>query len=634
MKRLFFLGGLLVLCCSVKNLAQNPKPKYLFSIAGEKHYPDEFIYAFSKNNQAKKITNDSIDSYLDLYLKFRLKVLEAKILGYDTTAEFKKEFTQYKKQLDDSYLSPKGDQEALIKEAYEHSLWEIKASHILIELKTDASLEDTVKAYQKITSIRDRALQGEKFEKLARQFSEDPSAPGNGGELGYFSTLQMVYPFEKAAYSTPVGKVSAPVRTRFGYHIIKVEDKRKNEGKVQVAHIMVLLTSKDSEAKKKEAKAKIFEADSLLKAGADWNEACRNYSEDKSSVFNNGMLRPFGRGQIVPPFEVAAFSLKNPGDISEPVQTQYGWHILKLIKKIPVGSFEEERDNLARGVSRDSRSSLPKDEMLKKLKLANGFQRNEMAVESLVETNDSSLAQIADTTWLFKIQDVHVSVGDFLSAAKGKPDPKGIAAFEDSLVINYEKQHLAEKYPEYRYLVNEYYDGILLFSIMEDSVWNKSMTDTLGLETFYEKHKNNYKAYRMDTTIFNSSSEDVIDRVILQVSQDSTDWEMLKANLLEEYNISPLTLHVVSKKEAVWNQVVSALASRNSNPLKLGDTWYWVRTGKANMLLPLSEVKGKVITEYQNELDKEWVEQLRNKYPVSINKKELKKVYAHFKENK
>lgn len=636
MRRILFLSLWVVIGCTTTNSVIKTSSKYLFSVDGEPHFADEFIYAFSKNNHTKLVARDSIDNYLDLYLKFRLKVKEAKSLGYDTTASFKKEFAQYKQQLDDSYLNPKKEQEALIKEAYDRSHWEVKASHILIEVKEEASPEDTLKAYEQISSLRNRVLNGEDFNQLARQFSNDPSAKTNGGELGYFSALQMVYPFENAAYTTPVSEVSKPVRTRFGYHLIKVEDKRKNEGKVQVAHIMVRFTPKDSETHKEAARNKIDKVDSLLKAGNDWNTICRTYSEDQNSANNNGMLRPFARGQIVPQFEEVAFSLLNPGDISSPVQTQYGWHIIKLIQKISVGTFEEERGSLARRVSRDSRSSLPKDEMMQRLKAENSFEKNENAVKSMLDSNDKNYTQLPDSLWLFKVGNEEVLLGEFRASLGSNPVQSKIqnqlSAYEDSVVINYEKIHLAEKYPDYKYLVNEYYDGILLFSIMEDSVWNKSMTDSLGLKKFFKSNKNNYIVTVVDTTLFSSPSKSTIDSVTYHVSKSVGDWEELKDNLLEEYNISPLTLHVVSKGDSVWNKAVSKL-NNGSNPIEIDNLWYCIRIGNEEKPQPLDQVKGKLITDYQNILDKQWVERLQKKHPISVNKKELKTVYAHYKAN-
>jgi peptidyl-prolyl cis-trans isomerase SurA len=631
-------------------LAQSKKPFFL--IGDDTHFADEFNYAYSKNNLKEGIKKDSIDAYLELYINFRLKVKEAKTSGYDTTNAFKKEFNQYRGQLEESFLSPKKEQEALIKEAYGRSKWEIRASHILIRLDEEASPSDTLKAYSKIMEVRERALKGEDFSDLARIKSEDPSAKQNGGDLGYFSVFQMVYPFESVAYKTDVGKVSNPLRTQFGYHIIKIGDKRLNEGKVQVAHIMIRSSSKNGEDFRAAAKSKAFKIDSLLKTGNDWNQLCKTYSEDQNSVAQNGVLKPFGRGQIVPEFESAAFNLIDEGDISAPIKTQYGWHIIKLIKKIPVGELEEERSYLAKKIKSDSRSAMPRNEMLETLKEENHFKRNEEAVNVLSQLPPSVIInnhwqfenyQLEDTTELFSIGEISITSGVFLSsfnkstfrkAAKLKVEiRKKIDNYEDSIVISFEKSRLPIKHTEYNFLVNEYYDGILLFSIMEDSVWNRSMKDSIGLNAYYEANKKNYVSYLRDTTVFSSDSKTTLDKIALDSPEELSreGWDALNSKLLKENNVSPLTLQAVLKADSKWEEVILSGDLRETDFIELEGRWFWVRKNKVVVYAPLNKIKGKVISDYQSYLDEKWVSSLKKKYPVRINKKQLNKVYAHFK---
>ncbi len=646
---------LIILFFSVSYLASTnavaQSKKYFFSIGQQKHYAEEFNYAYSKNNLKDSTKKDSLDAYLELYINFRLKVKEAKALGYDSTTAFKQEFNQYKTQLEDSYLSPKKEQEALVKEAYDRSLWEIRASHILIRIPEIANPSDTLKAFTKIKQIRSSVLQGENFAELAKIKSEDPSAKQNGGDLGYFSVFQMVYPFESAAYTTEVGQVSKPIRTQFGYHIIKVADKRANDGKVQVAHIMIRSTAKNSVETQAAAKQKAFKIDSLLKSGGDWNELCKTYSQDQNSVAQNGVFKPFGRGQIVPEFEKAAFSLSKADEISAPVKTQFGWHIIKLVRKIPVGSYEDEMTNLGKRIKNDSRSSMPQNEMLKALKTENDFEKNEVAATKLLALPPSVIiehkwqfdsTQLANQTILFSIGDRSINYGQFLASFTNSPLRKGVnqkaemgrklQAYEDSVVISYAKSRLPVKYPEYAFLVNEYYDGILLFSIMEDSVWNLSMKDSVGLNMYYEANKEKYITSIPDTTIFSSNSESTLNSVALnQVNElNSDDWQVLNSKLIKEYNVSPLTLHVVSKNDAEWAKIIS-LNKNGGSPFEIDGTWYWIRTEKVISHTPLKEIKGKVISDYQSHLDEKWIMELRDKYPVKISKKQLNKVYAHFK---
>ncbi len=627
--------------------AQSGKP--LFSIGQERHYSEEFNYAYAKNNIDTQIKQDSIDAYLELYINFRLKVKEAKVLGYDTTKAFVAEFELYKNQLEEAYISPKKEQEALIREAYDRSLWEIRASHILITVPKEATGADTLNAYKKIAQIRQRVLAGEKFSELATTLSDDPSAKQNGGDLGYFSVFQMVYPFENAAYATAVGNISNPIRTQFGYHIITVVEKRANEGKVRVAHIMIRSTDKNGNEFKAEAKKKAFYIDSLVQNGGNWNELCQKYSEDQNSLAKNGEIKPFGRGEIVPEFEQAAFKLKNNNDISLPIKTQFGWHIIKLIDRIPVGSFKEEQSKLARKIKSDARSSMPRAEMLKTLKEVNKFYRNEEAANKILQTPSSvavngqwrfDSVHLTNAAVLFTLPNVEITVGTFYKSITNNSFDKRLGVkqqlqkqlinYEDSLVISYEKQHLSLKHPEYKFLVQEYYDGILLFSIMEDSVWNLSMSDSIGLTHYYEENKMDYAKSVIDTTIFSSRSDSelVLAMSTTEKSMDRKEWDELKTLLLEKNSESPLTLQIISTEASNRPLILEA----NVNELvEIENTWYWVKVADIVEYPELNTIKGRVISDYQHFLDEKWIKSLKKKYPVKINKKSLNKVYEYFK---
>jgi len=642
---LFFIGTLVY-----PSFAQSKK--YFFSIGGEKHFIEEFNYAYAKNNLDQEVSKDSINTYLDLYINFRLKVKEAKALGYDTTKVFKEEFALYKNQLEESFLTPKRGEEALVKEAYERSKWEIRASHILIRAPKEASQTDTLEALKKIKAIRDRALKGENFVELAKIKSEDPSAKRNGGDLGYFSVLKMVYPFETTAYNTPVGQVSAPVRTQFGYHIIKVVDKRPNKGKIKVAHIMIRATQKNAAKVQEKAKQKIAAIDSLLKSGASWNTLCKQYSEDQNSIAQNGELKPFGRGQIEPAFEKVAFSIQQINDISEPVQTAYGWHIIKLVDQIPLGSYEEELSKLKRKIKADGRASMPRKEMLKTLKAENNFYKNKKIEEKLVRMPasvasknqwDFDSSYLADTAILFRVGNIEISSGEFLKNVESKPFYNRLGVrkqmenfllnYEDSLVISFEREKLPQKYPEYVFLVQEYYDGILLFSIMEDSVWNLSMKDSLQLITYFENNKSQYANTIKDTTVFSSSSNLTLEKIKEETEQkiNISDWENLKSTLLKENNVSPLTLQIISKDSEVWSQLINDETAKSEEIFKQKDLWYLIVLTDVIDTPPMHEIKGKVIADYQQYLDENFIAGLKKKYKVKINKKSLNNVYAHFK---
>ncbi|MDH5474914.1 MAG: peptidylprolyl isomerase, partial [Cyclobacteriaceae bacterium] len=352
------------------------KPEILFTINDvEKVNKEEFVYMYKKNNfnNNKGYTKEDIGDYLNLYQIFKLKIVEAKQLGYDTTKAFKSEFNKYKNQLTDNYLRTNKITDSLINEAYLRYKEKIKASHILIKLDKNASPQDTLKAYMRIIEIREKAILENNFGELAQQFSDDPSAKTNKGDLSYFSSMNMVYPFETAAYNTPVGKISTPVRTQFGYHIIKVVDRSPNY-KVEVAHIMVRVKNGED----KNAKDKIFDIHDQLNNGVEWEVACRQFSEDINTKNNKGKLKPFGVGQMPPSFQEIAFSLKNPNEYSDPFTTPYGWHIVKYIGKHEIESFDKIKPQIENRIKKDERVAISKKLLLLRLKKENNFLKKEV----------------------------------------------------------------------------------------------------------------------------------------------------------------------------------------------------------------------------------------------------------------
>jgi len=348
----------------------------LFTSANDTVFADDFLYVFRKNRMVdstvaskSESTKQAVEEYLDLYVNFRLKVKAAEEAGLDQKESFQQELAQYREQLAKPYLIENRVTEQLIEDAYERMKQEVRASHILIEVPEDASPQDTLKAYQLADSLRTLALNGASFSMLAEQYSSDPSAASNGGDLGYFSALQMVYPFEKAAYSTEIGNISQPIRTRFGYHIIKVQDKRPSQGKVKVAHIMIRPDGGNDSTAYQKAK-QVYEQ---LRSGADWSEMVERFSEDISTKSKDGELPYFGTGNMIESFENAAFALENPGDISRPVKTRFGWHIIKLIDRQTLEPMEKLRPSLERQVERSIQAEVRQGEMISTLKSESDF---------------------------------------------------------------------------------------------------------------------------------------------------------------------------------------------------------------------------------------------------------------------
>ncbi len=499
-------------------------------------YRSEFLYVYEKNGGIADTSNQvkSIQDYLDLYLNFRLKVQEAQSLGLDTLASFKQELAGYREQLAEPYLVDSTVTAALVREAYEHMKEEVRASHILLPVSAEAPPEDTLKVYNQILEIRKKATEGQNFNELARQYSQDPSAQTNNGDLGYFTSLQMVYPFEKVAYQTPVGSISQPVRTRFGYHVIKVTDKRPSRGKVTVAHIMVRINPDAPEADVKAAKQKIDEIYSRLSRGENWNKLSADFSEDGNSRNKGGVLPAFSTGSTLPEFENTAFALAKPGDYSAPVQTPYGWHIIKLIERKGLEPFAQLEPTLQQKVTKDSRSELNRKLLLERLHRENNVVENADARKlAFAQANDSLKTALwnynpADknlSLTLFTIKNQKHRIKDFFEYAKTHQQPreKLTAAYQmerlyeefvNESLIKYEKAHLEDKYPDFKYLIKEYHDGILLFQRMEAQVWSKSLTDTTGQRQYYEANKNNYQwKQRVTGSIYNAADNSILNEL-------------------------------------------------------------------------------------------------------------------------
>ena len=650
MKRLFFslsvtlVISLLALRVSAQNMDRG---RILMTVANDTVTADEFLYAFRKNNDDEQETSkQEIDEYLDLYVNFKLKVVEAKSEGYDTTEEFKKEYQQYSTQLQNSYLVSDTETGRLVQEAYDRLTKEVEASHILLTLDPDAIPADTLQVYNRLMDIRNQALSGADFGMLAQQYSQDPSAKTNKGLLGYFSALQMVYPFENAAFETPVGEISMPVRTQFGYHLIKVSDVRPSEGKVRVAHIMIQPPSPQSENE-------INLVYEQLRAGADWQELCQQHSDDRRTANSGGELAPFGRGQIVAEFSDVAFSLDSAGQISDPFKTQFGWHIVKLLEKIPVKSLEEMEEELTRRVKRDSRNDVNKQVLLERLAKENKLQRNpegEQELRSLPRAMFKNGRWQLDSTWfqsdveLFSINNEKYAMGSFLKQMTTKAPQDSTASFlnkqlneyMDQELIQYEKDHLGNKNEEYRFLSKEYYEGILLFSIMEDEIWNKAMEDSIGLISYYEAHSSDYPRKKGVEAILVSSTDKMVltslSDSLKQAKLDHLLSETEKQDLIDKFK--PNDRVSLSVEQGYYspgeNQLVDKAVSGPGQQLaQQGDFWtlaFVVARYEAGTE-PLDQIRGRVMADYQDYLEKQWVEQLKGKYAVDINNKTLSYVY-------
>jgi len=616
----------------------------LLTIADKKIEKEEFERIYQKNKKNFSTGEIvSVEKYLDMFIKFKLKVIEAESLGLDTSSAFKKELNGYRKQLIKPYFVDNKCKKELIDSAYKRSLYEVRAKHILIKLSPDANAEDTAFAYKKALEIRRRILNGEPFSVVAKGSSDDPSVRNNGGDLGYFTVFQMVYPFEDAAYNLNLGEISYPVRTKFGYHIIQTIDKRKTKGQVKVAHIMLTLPKGISEEKANEKEKLIKQIYHKLKTGDKFDDLVEKYSEDRGSARNGGELPWFGAGRMVKPFEDAAFELENISDISKPIKTSFGWHIIKLIDKKTIGSLEETKDELERRVERDERIKIAQNEFVKNLKKEYNVIEDTNSylelLDYLTKENDKSYNSYNLDDTLVVINKNIYTKKNFLAYLTDidKTNRLNSITFEkyyniylNNILFAIEDTNLEEKYPELKYLLKEYHDGILLFNLTDKLIWTKAAEDTIGLEKYFKKNRNNYMwNERYDGIIYYCNNENICSKIT----------NLTKKRFLRKGLSSEEILKKFNEKEENFVRIEKGVFSKGQNNIVDAKIWGAKSLSadknkttllKGKLIAPtrreFDEVKGSVIADYQSYLEKLWINKLENKYNIIINKEVLNKL--------
>ncbi|SCY63251.1 peptidylprolyl isomerase [Flavobacterium caeni] len=652
MKQLLF--GLF-LSIGATTFAQNVQKEVLFTVNDKPYYTDEFARVYNKNlDLVKDESQKDLDQYLELFIGYKLKINKANKLGLQNGANYQSELKTYRAQLSKNYVTDSKVTKELVEEGYQRSQKEVKASHILITVDENAAPEDTLKAYNRISDLRKRALAGEDFGKLAQENSQDPSAKDNKGNLGYFSAFRMVYPFETAAFKTPKGQISNPVRTRFGYHIIKVDDVRDNRGEVQVAHIMIL-NPKPEEADQDKAKNTINDIYKKLQQGEKFEDLAKQFSEDKSSSSKGGQLSRFGSGQLSSEeFENTAFSLTKENPVSQPFQSKFGWHIVKLIERFPMKTFDEAKADLETKISKDERSRLIANSLNDKLRKKYNVKRDNKVYGKVVKAvtpdfyeNKWSLPTDTKPTdaKLFAIQEKEFTGTDFLKyiqtrqkAGSGiRPASKMVDAFYESYLdeqLNaYYNDHLETEFPEFAAVMEEYRDGLLLFDLMEKEIWEKSKTDTLGLKNFYDTRKMNYQwKNRVDVVIASSTNEKAVKEAQKMLKKGSTP-EQIKEKLNTKDKVDIMT-NVGTFEEGNDALPKGLKFEAGVSDITKDGQYYFVT--KVNKVLPagvktLEECKGKCINDYQQYLEQGWVDKLKGEFTVRVKQDAFERVKTALK---
>lgn len=611
----------------------------------------EFERVYQKNNggyeKAKTHTPEQYREYMNLYINFKRKVFEAEAMGLDKQAAFVQEYEPYRKQLAQPYLTAKEVEERLVQEAYDRSKTIVNADHLLVNLAENASPTDTLAAWQKIMAYRDSVVKGGKdFGYMAAKYSSDPSAKSNRGNLGYFTAFDMVYPFESAAYNTPVGSVSMPVRSQFGYHLVKVNDRKPFDGKKRVAHLIVRVGDRFSAKDTAQARKRIFEIYDQLKAGADFAELVRQYSDDASTSGKGGDL---GFGRLIPEMEAAKATL-GAGEYTRPFQTSFGWHIMKVTEVEQLKSFDESKSQLKQKISRDSRAQISREALIERVKKSGGYKANEAILSDFAAKLPADFSRGA---WkpdsgakfvgvLFSIGDTVRTLQQFVDYLQTKrprfqnlpPAEAARAAFKqyaDEEVIHFEEARLPEINPDYRYLLKEYHDGILLFTLMEKMVWKKAVEDTVGLRKFYETNREQFKADEsLDIREYRTTKREVAEQVLAMLKEGKTDAHI------------DSTINKTSSIALTRTRTFMERGKSNADPALFAQPVGYIsgiiedknmfRIQVIEQKLPagikvFDMARSECITKYQDYLDQEWLKELAKKYPVKVNEKVFTQLY-------
>ena len=636
--RIFFILFLLAIWSSSALNAQTTEP-ILFTVDGQPVAASEFTYIYGKNNRNDAdFSERSLREYLDLYIKFKLKVREAYAMRLDTITQLKNELDGYRKQLADSYLADKEITEKLVREAYDRMQEDVRVAHILVRTNPNVP-NDTMAGYERIQKIYSDLQKGGNWDDVVRRNSDDNTSKDMAGDVGFITALLPggFYAFESAAYTTPVGSYSAPVRSSIGYHIVKVLERRPARGEMDVAHILFRVKSDGSN--EKEAKMKADSVYGQIMRGVMFEEAARRHSEDKTTSDRGGFIGVMSINQFERTFEEAAFALEKDGDVSRPVRTRLGYHIIKRTKKRPALSYDASKRKIEALLGKDDRIATARQAMVNRIKNEAGFSVDQNVYNEFVEKAGPDLQtyrwQIPDVkpaTIMTIGTDVYTNIdfGNYvrnnartrMGVAKGTPNKeildKVFNDFANEKALYFEEKNLANKYPEFKALMREYEEGILLFEATRINVWDKASKDTTGLKAYHEGHRKDYmwdERIEVATLVLDSGYVDKLPLIKKWAASKPPAVVLAKA----ERKKIPLsvTRHIYQKDEPLPNGLTWTAGQIADLP---DGTGFVV----VERLIPpqpksLDEARGYIIADYQDQLEKEWIASLQKKYPVKIN---------------
>ena len=614
----------------------------ILNIDNETVNKTEFEQIYWKNKKEKIATKEDLDEYIQLFINFKLKVIAAEELGLDTTKKFIDELSGYRIQLEKPYLIDTSINEDLINEAYYRTINEVNASHIMTKLGPNPSSEDTLKAYNKILEIKNKIVSGNiGFEEAAEELSEDPYAKSSKGNLGYFNAFKMLYSFECAAYNTPVGKISDIIRTKYGYHIVKPNSTRKAKGRVKTSHIMITTSSKNKNELSEEKINSIFK--DLVEKTKTFEELAIQFSEDRKSAKNGGEIGWINSGgNFYPEFEEAVFSLKADGEYSKPFKTPNGWHIVKRLSYEPIGDLKSMSYSLKNKIQKDARAQKTKSSFINKLKTEYGLKAmlNMKELVGILKNKNYDYVNFESNKKAKNINNIILTFSnvsytnfDFIKylaisklIVKDKIEENLIKQqfnkFINQKLIAFEKTQLETKHPDFKALMKEYRDGILLFEISDQNIWTKAIKDTAGLKEFYSSNRDTWKwPNRISGTVFISESKKTINKVkSLKLKKSlSNDSIMSILNTDNLFNLKYENKIIDDFKK--YNLAFENLKKDFNGPFNHQEKWVliYIEDKLPQRNKELKEAEGIIVSAYQNYLENQWLSSLKEKHKISIN---------------
>lgn len=609
---------------------------------------DEFLRAYNKNKTATTDKDQAIKDYLDLYIKFKLKVQAAKDMRLDTLPSLTTDMQNFRTQIQDNYLQDNKEVDALVNEAFNRSQKDIHVQHFYVAINDKMSPADTLKLFKAINEAYDELKNGGKnYDEIVSEVREK-IALLQGNDMGWITVFTLPYEYENIVYGLKPGQVSRPYRSKKGWHIFKNEEERPAFGKITAAQILFAVPAGDIQMRDR-AKQLADSVYKALHAGADFGELAKKYSNDRSTFMNKGLMPEFGVAKYDGAFEAVAFSLKNDSDISKPFQTEFGYHILKRISRSPVPENKNDESymyNLKQEVLKDSRISLAKDKFLKEVLVKTGFKKNaslnEKALWKVTDTFTISNKKITvenvnDKTVLFSFNNAKITVGDWMQYAKNirntytarneQSYPEQLKNYVSLATLENYKNRLEDFNPDFKYQIQEFKDGNMLFEVMQRQVWSKASSDTVGLKQYYDDHKTNYKwDASADAILFSCANETVAKNAIdeinkgkqwqdvikdnSQIQADSGRYELSQIPVMTTTNFTPGTVTTPVENKGDGTAIFSLI----------------LKTYPENQPRTFIDARGLVISDYQNFLEKKWIEELKKKYPINVNEKVLQSV--------